>query len=90
MQTELFLHYDGLHFNIYSEDDIQHQILTTITQEQSLMVWDSSSSQLTLLIMLSATVLFLPIILIYTAWVYRVLRGKITEQTIHDNLDTAY
>lgn len=39
MQTELFLHYDGLHFNIYSEDDIQHQILTTITQEQSLMVW---------------------------------------------------
>ena len=58
--------------------------------EQSLMVWDSSSSQLTLFIMLSATVVFLPIVLIYTTWVYRVLRGKITEQTIHDNLDTAY
>lgn len=38
-QSELFLHYDGLHFKIYSEDDIQHQILSTITSEQSLMEW---------------------------------------------------
>ena len=35
-QTELFLMYDGTHFIIYSEDDITHQILTTITSEQSL------------------------------------------------------
>lgn len=38
-QTELFLLYDGIHFNIYSEDNIQHQILTMITSEQNLMVW---------------------------------------------------
>lgn len=38
-QTELFLNYDGVHFFIYSEDDIQHQILSTITQEQDLMPW---------------------------------------------------
>jgi hypothetical protein len=38
-QKELFLHYDGTHFMIYSEDDIQYQILTTITQEQSLRDW---------------------------------------------------
>ena len=38
-QTELFLMYDGTHFIIYSEDDITHQILTTITSEQSLRVW---------------------------------------------------
>lgn len=56
----------------------------------SLMVWDSSSSQLTLFIMLIATVIFLPIILVYTAWVYRVLRGKVTEKTIAANQDTAY
>lgn len=37
--SELFLHYDGLHFKAYSEDDIQHQILSTITNEQSLMDW---------------------------------------------------
>jgi len=38
-QTELFLMYDGTHFVIYNEDDIQHQILTTITSEESLRVW---------------------------------------------------
>ena len=38
-QTELFLMYDGTHFVIYNEDDIQYQILTTITSEQSLRVW---------------------------------------------------
>lgn len=58
--------------------------------EQSLTVWDSSSSQLTLFVMLIATVILLPIVLVYTAWVYRVLRGKITEQTITNNQDTAY
>lgn len=56
----------------------------------SLLVWDSSSSQLTLFIMLCATVIFLPIVLGYTAWVYRVLRGKVTEDTIHAQNDTAY
>ena len=38
-QTELFLLYDGLHFNLYSEDNIQHQILTSITNEKNLMIW---------------------------------------------------
>ena len=57
---------------------------------QSLIVWDSSSSQLTLFIMLAATVIFLPLVLMYTAWVYRVLRGKVTEETINANQDTAY
>jgi len=56
----------------------------------SLMVWDSSSSQLTLFIMLVATVIFLPIVLLYTAWVYRVLRGKITEETIKSEIESAY
>jgi hypothetical protein len=38
-QTELFLNYNGVHFVIYSEDDIHHQILSTITSEQDLMPW---------------------------------------------------
>jgi len=63
---------------------------SSLNPEQSLLVWDSSSSQLTLFIMLVATVIFLPIVLIYTAWVYRVLRGKMTEEIINKNQDTAY
>ncbi len=37
--TELFLHYDGLHFCLYNEDDIQHQILTAIYYEKCLREW---------------------------------------------------
>lgn len=47
-----------------------------------LLVFDASSSYLTLLLMLATTVIFLPIILLYTAWVYRVLRGKVTRADI--------
>jgi cytochrome d ubiquinol oxidase subunit II len=48
----------------------------------SLTVWDASSSRLTLGIMSAAAVVFVPIILAYTAWVYRVLRGVVTAEAI--------
>ena len=48
----------------------------------SLTVWDASSSRTTLLIMLVAVILFLPIVLAYTAFIYRVLRGRVTEQQV--------
>jgi cytochrome d ubiquinol oxidase subunit II len=58
--------------------------------DASLTVWDASSSKLTLAIMLGAVVLFLPIVLVYTAWVYRVLRGTVTRATIEADSKTAY
>lgn len=45
----------------------------------SLTVWDASSSQNTLWIMLLVTIFFLPIILAYTAWVLRVVFGPGTK-----------
>lgn len=36
---EVFLHYDGVHFSALSEDDIQHQILSEITQGGKLRPW---------------------------------------------------
>ncbi len=56
----------------------------------SLTVWDASSSQLTLAIMLAAVVIFLPIILAYTAWVYRVMRGPVGADDVARNSKTAY
>ena len=44
----------------------------------SLTVWDASSSKTTLGLMLLATALLLPIVLAYTGWVYRVLRGRVS------------
>lgn len=52
---------------------------------QSLTVWDSSSSHTTLFIMLVAAIIFMPIIISYTSWAYRVLGGKVTENTVKQN-----
>ena len=35
-------------------------------------------------------VIFLPVVLAYTAWVYRVLRGKITVETVRANDHNVY
>ncbi len=56
----------------------------------SLTLWDATSSHLTLQVMFWATVIFLPLILLYTSWVYRVMRGTVTTRTIRDNTHTAY
>lgn len=56
----------------------------------SLMVWDASSSQLTLFIMLIATLIFMPLILLYTSWVYYILRGKVTDEYIKQNQNNLY
>lgn len=53
--------------------------------ESSLTLWDASSSHLTLFIMLLMTVLFLPIILAYTAWVFRVMRGTVSTASLEKN-----
>ena len=50
--------------------------------DQSLSVWDASSSKLTLEIMLACVVIFLPIVLAYTAYAYRVLRGPVKADGI--------
>lgn len=51
----------------------------------SLTVWDASSSQLTLFIMLIATLIFMPIILLYTSWVYKVISGRVTTASLGKN-----
>ena len=58
--------------------------------KSSLTIWDATSSHLTLTLMFWAVLIFLPIVLAYTAWVYRVMRGKVTEQHIDDNQHTMY
>ncbi|HEY0843886.1 MAG TPA: cytochrome d ubiquinol oxidase subunit II [Noviherbaspirillum sp.] len=58
--------------------------------QASLTVWDSVSSHLTLGIMLWATLIFMPIIVLYTGWAYRVMRGKVTADYIRENEHAAY
>lgn len=58
--------------------------------DQSLTVWDASSSGATLSLMLVAVAVFLPVILAYTSWVYYVLRGPVTEAGIERGDDYYY
>lgn len=50
--------------------------------DQGLTVWDASSSARTLFVMLCAVMVFLPVVVAYTIWVFRVLRGRITLEEI--------
>jgi len=56
----------------------------------SLTVFDAVSSHRTLNLMFIAVVVFLPIVLVYTSWVYRVMRGKVTVEKIREDTHTAY
>ncbi|MPT47414.1 MAG: cytochrome d ubiquinol oxidase subunit II [Sphingobium sp.] len=60
---------------------------SSIDPISSLTVWNSSSSHVTLFIMLLCTVIFLPFVLLYTAWVYKVLFGRITTKEVKTNPD---
>lgn len=58
---------------------------SSLNPSASLTVWDASSSQMTLFIMLVATVIFLPFVLGYTFWVFRVMRGPVTTASLGRN-----
>jgi cytochrome bd ubiquinol oxidase subunit II len=58
--------------------------------KSSLTVWDASSSAPTLFVMLVATLVFLPLIVIYTGWVFRVMRGKVEAAALEDHGDADY
>ncbi|MBU6257658.1 MAG: cytochrome d ubiquinol oxidase subunit II [Burkholderiales bacterium] len=58
--------------------------------DASLTVWDSVSSRLTLSLMFWATLIFMPLIVFYTSWAYRVMRGKVTLAQIRANEHSAY
>lgn len=55
------------------------------TPDQSLTIWNSSSSELTLTWMLGFALVFVPLIVWYTSWAFYVMRGKVKADHIaHD------
>ncbi len=60
---------------------------SAIDPASSLTAWNASSSHLTLFIMLVCTLVFLPIVLAYTAWVYKVMFGRVTREELRLNPD---
>ncbi len=60
---------------------------SSIDPKSSLTVWNASSSHMTLFIMLLVTVVFLPIVLAYTAWAFKVMWGRSTTGALATNPD---
>jgi len=58
-----------------------------VDAHSSLLVWTASSSHMTLGIMLLVTLVFLPIVLVYTGWVYKVLFGRVGVEQLKTNPD---
>jgi len=60
---------------------------SAIDPASSLTAWNASSSHLTLFIMLGCVLVFLPIVLAYTAWVYKVMFGRVRGEELRLNPD---
>lgn len=63
---------------------------SSLDPRSSLTVWDAVSSHRTLQIMFWVVVVMLPVVIAYTGWVYRVMRGTVTVERIHEQKNTAY
>ncbi|ARP81116.1 cytochrome d ubiquinol oxidase subunit II [Bordetella genomosp. 8] len=60
---------------------------SSVNPRSSLTVWNASSSHTTLFIMLVVTLVFLPIVLLYTAWAFKVMWGRSTIKALSTNPD---
>lgn len=60
------------------------------TPSHSLTVWDASSSHMTLWLMTIAAIIFVPIVLTYTAWAFRIMREAISEKQVEENSSHLY
>lgn len=58
---------------------------SSIDPASSLTVWNASSTRDTLFVMLVMVAIILPLIVIYTAWAYRVMFGRITTDEVRNN-----
>lgn len=65
-------------------------LISSIDPRSSLTLWDASASHTTLAWAFGITVLFLPIVLLYTRWVYRVIWGSVTEAKVLQDTHTLY
>jgi len=65
-------------------------LIASTDLRSSLTIWDASSSHTTLLWAFWITVVFLPIVLLYTRWVYKVIWGSVTEAKVLQDSHTLY
>jgi cytochrome d ubiquinol oxidase subunit II len=63
---------------------------SSLNPAHSLTVWDATSSQNTLSVMLVAAAIFVPIVLGYTTWTYIKMFGRVNKEFIDANKHSVY
>ncbi len=58
---------------------------SSINPEYSLSAFNSASSPLTLKIMLGVVTVFIPLVIVYQGWTYKLFSGKVTESELEHN-----
>lgn len=65
-------------------------LISSTDPNSSLTLWDASSSYSTMVLAFWITVIFLPIVLLYTRFVYRIIWGSVTEASVLNDSHTLY
>ena len=65
-------------------------LISSTDPNSSLTLWDASSSYSTMVLAFWITVIFLPIVLLYTRFVYRIIWGSVTEASVLKDSHTLY
>ncbi|MES2126522.1 MAG: cytochrome d ubiquinol oxidase subunit II [Pseudomonadota bacterium] len=63
---------------------------SSLDPSSSLTAWDAVASHKSLSVMFWVLVIMLPIVSMYTGWVYRTMRGKVTAAHIRENEHESY
>ncbi|MCL9774731.1 cytochrome d ubiquinol oxidase subunit II [Vibrio methylphosphonaticus] len=63
---------------------------SSLNPNQSLTMWDSTSSELTLNLMTGVAFVMVPVILSYTAWTYYKMFGRLDDKFIEENKNSLY
>ncbi len=63
---------------------------SSLDPDSSLTAWDAVASHKSLGVMFWVVLVMLPVVVLYTGWVYSVMRGKVTAAYIRENEHTTY
>jgi cytochrome bd ubiquinol oxidase subunit II len=63
---------------------------SSLDANSSLTAWDVVATHKSLGIMLWVMIIFLPLIMAYTSWIYRVMRGEVTASNIKEDEHAVY
>lgn len=63
---------------------------SSTSPNSGLTLWDATSSHMTLMLMLVAVIVFLPLVMLYTSWAFAKMWGPVTRKDVEDESRSLY